>query len=229
MHSCRPRPLTFSLARLSSAACNGCALFTASAAHAQVIWQGDSANLSPGDGVTWTDPLNWGGDVLPLAIDDLIFGNGQTLSSINLNGPQTANSFTFNAPFTLGLAATSDILTITSGNISVGSGVSSRINAIVAGANGLTLGGGGTLTLAGANTFTGPVAVNADSTLRIGADNNLGANANGVVLDTGILGIDGTFTSARVPHARRRWRDGRRFRGEQFHALIRLWRRMPIP
>ena len=73
----------------------------------------------------------------------------------------------------------------TTGNVSVGSGVTGTVNAVLSNAaNGVSLTGGGTLVLANtANTFTGNVTVGA-GTLSFAAPGSLGAAANNIVLGT---------------------------------------------
>lgn len=102
--------------------------------------------------------------MVPAAGDDLTFGDG-TLGTIQLNGNQTANSLTFDSSFTLGAFGTSNLLTNTSGNISVLTGITGTINASYAGTNGITLSGGGTLFLNHpAPTFGGNITVDGTGT-----------------------------------------------------------------
>lgn len=63
----RPRPLTHSLARLSSAGAIAAVLQVASA---QVVWDGQA-----GDGL-WTNPVNWAGNIAPTPFDTVSFGTG---------------------------------------------------------------------------------------------------------------------------------------------------------
>ena len=133
---------------------------------AAVVWDGDSAVGTAGDGVSWTDANNWTNgavDTLPSGGapgDDLTFGGG-TVGTINLGGNQFANSLTFNAGFTLGTFATANQLTITTGVVNTTA--AATINAVIAGASGLTLAAGstGSLTLTGNNsaTLTGVISI----------------------------------------------------------------------
>jgi fibronectin-binding autotransporter adhesin len=108
----------------------------------------DAANSTwtgMGDGTSWTNSNNW--TALPPNTtpgDNLFFGSGST-ATIALLGNELGNSLTFSKGFTLDLPGATDTLTITTGSVSVGSGVSATINALIAGTAGLTLGGGGTV------------------------------------------------------------------------------------
>jgi hypothetical protein len=88
--------------------------------------------------------------------DDLTFGGGTAGAIIDLGGARFANSLAFTRNYTLGLAATTNTLTLATAPISISTGVTGTINAVVAGTNGLSLTGGGTLFLnrATLNTFT---------------------------------------------------------------------------
>ncbi|RYD62695.1 MAG: hypothetical protein EOP84_34355, partial [Verrucomicrobiaceae bacterium] len=184
------RPLTHSLAALSSAVAICTALGLACGAKASTIsWDGTAA-----DGL-WNSPTNWSNDLLPAAADDLIFGTGGA-TTVDLGGDRTANSLQFSLNgFTLGLAATSNALTLTSGSVIVNNSITGTVNALVT-ANDLTIGGGGTLVLSNsANALSGITSINA-GTLRItnatalGAANTVNAGGTlevaGVVLDRGI-------------------------------------------
>ena len=143
----QPRPLNFSLARLSSAAAVVAALVAAApSAHAQSTWDGN-ALPTPGDGFLWTNPLNWSGDVLPGGAGVTFANPLATVGTVQLNGNQVADSLTFTQSFTLGAYGTSNVLTNTSGNVSVDPGVLATINASYGGTSGIFLYGGGTLFL----------------------------------------------------------------------------------
>ena len=155
----RPRPLSFSLAKLSSAVAVSAALgFVGSAAKARTIWDGG------GDGVTWTDPLNWSGDMVPSFTDSLVFGAGP-VRTIRLNGNQTENDLRFTQNFTLGALGTSNTLTNSSSFVAVLPNVFATINGAYSGSNGLSLSGGGTLYLTSSNSFyTGNITVDGAGT-----------------------------------------------------------------
>lgn len=181
---------------LAAAAAVAVAPFTALAGSA--VFDGSNATAgNPGDNATWTDANNWSlnsaFDTAPSSTapgDDLTFGNNGTVgATINLLGSQFANSLTFqNANYTLGTSnATTDILTNTTGNVVVNTGITATINAVLAGANGLSLSGGGTLILGRTNnTFTGNILVDgsvAGTALQITGQGNadplsLGAGTN---------------------------------------------------
>lgn len=163
-----------------------------------ISWDGEGGDGLWGNAANWFNTTTSTNNLAPAGTDSLVFGIGGP-GIVDLGGNRTDNSLSFTQNgFTLGVASTTNTLTNTSGLINVSSGITAQINAILANtSNGLTLSGGGNLTLSGANTFVGTVNVNA-STLSIGADNNLGAAANGVTLAAGTLSTGGTFTSSRA-------------------------------
>jgi autotransporter-associated beta strand protein len=170
-------------------------------------WDGDSAVGVPGDGVNWSNADNWDengvADTAPSSTspgDDLTFGGG-TVGTINLgSADRYANSITFTAGFTLGTQGSTAKLNISSGDVTVDSGVSATINAMLGNDN-LTLDGGGTLTLTGNNDFrSGNITVD-NGILVAGYITSLGfgseqINANGTLdLNTANSGI-GSITNA---------------------------------
>ncbi|MHA3771845.1 beta strand repeat-containing protein [Verrucomicrobiota bacterium sgz303538] len=186
--STRPSILAVSIAAL---------VLTSGAKASTISWDGEGANS------LWATPTNWfnstsvTNNVLPTAADDLVFGLGAA-GTIDLGGAQTAKSIYFSLDgFTLGLASTTNVLTNTSGQITIDPGVTARINAILASSNGLELSGGGSLVLAGANSFIGTANVLGGSTLTISSDGNLGVVTNGLSLDGGTLNATAAITSAR--------------------------------
>jgi autotransporter-associated beta strand protein len=174
--------------------------------HAQsATWTG------AGDGTSWTDPNNW--DTLPPNTspgDDLTFAGG-TVGTIQLQGNELANSTTFNAGFTLDSPLSTDSLTISTGTVSVGSSVSSTVNAIIAGSNGFNFAGPGTLTISGSNSYTGGTNINggtliaagpsslATVSISVGAGANLMLAANttlgGVITQNGNLTVENNVTA----------------------------------
>jgi hypothetical protein len=119
---------------------------------------------TPGDGQSWLDPLNWSFDALPLATDDVIFGSGIT-GPIQLGGNQTTNSLVFNSNASLGSRGDGNLLTNSTGIVSVGVGVFATINSKFAGTAGLSLSGGGTLHMNNIeNPFTGNIFVDGAGT-----------------------------------------------------------------
>src|SRR5688500_11856904 len=90
------RPLATSLSHCKSILGIAVALGFASNGQisgATVQFEG-TTGATPGDGVSWLDPLNWQGDVIPLATDDLVFGAGFT-GPTQLGGSQAANTLAF--------------------------------------------------------------------------------------------------------------------------------------
>ncbi|MDB6149871.1 MAG: hypothetical protein JWQ44_1319 [Chthoniobacter sp.] len=134
-------------------------------AQGQVVWHGDSANGLPGDGILWTNPLNWSTDTLPLPTDDVLFGNG-TVGTIRLNGSQSINSLSFDKAFTLGVYGSADVLTNASGLVTVLPNQLATIHSRYSSISGLSLSGGGTLLLTNPknNLSTGPVTVEGTGT-----------------------------------------------------------------
>ena len=186
LHSSKVRPLSFSLARLSSAAAVAAALLAAGqTAQAQVFWDGNTLP-TPGDGFLWTDPLNWAGDTVPLSSDALVFDNpgagiNPTVGTILLNGNQTADSLTFNQNYTLGAYGTSNVLTNTSGNVTVNPGTLATINASYGGTSGIFLSGGGTLFLNNPSpTFGGSITVDGAGTSLLHRQEGIGVQYNAI-------------------------------------------------
>lgn len=182
------RPLNVSLARLTSRAALFATMALAGSSSAATIqWDGEGADLLWGTAANWFDLTNTVNNVAPLATDDLQFGTAGA-GIINLGGNQAANSlqFTLNG-FSLGTAATTDTLTISSGLVTVNPTVTSTLNAVVT-ANNLTLSGGGILVLNNAaNALTGTTTVNG-GTLRVTAPTALGT-AN--TINSGTLEVAG--------------------------------------
>ena len=179
----KPRPLNFSLARLSSAAAVAAALLAAGqTAQAQSYWFGTGANGAPGDGFLWTNPNNWTFDTLPIATDDLVFDDPlATPGTILLNGNQTANSLTFTDNYTLGAYGTKDVLTNAGSFVTVNPGVLATINAAYGGTFGLNLSGGGTLFLNNpAAIFGGSISVDGAGTTLLHRQEGPTVQYNGV-------------------------------------------------
>ena len=112
-----------------------------------------------------------------------------------------ANGLTFNVGgYVIGGAVPTEVITLggTTPTVTVTNAAdSASITATISGAAGLTKAGAGRLDLSGSNNFTGNVSILA-GTLGIFADNNLGAAANGVLINGTTLAVGGTFTSART-------------------------------
>jgi autotransporter-associated beta strand protein len=154
---------------------------------APAVFDGNAAVGTPGDNVTWSNANNWttngAADTLPADGDDLTFGGGTAGGVIDLGSARISNSLTFTTNYTLGLASTTLVLTNSTGNVSVNTGVTGTINAVLAGNSGITLSGGGTLLLnrSSGNTFTGNISVDgAGTTLAwIGTNNSADPTALG--------------------------------------------------
>ena len=71
-------------------------LMTGPAMAATINWDGATGG-TPGDGTSWTDPLNWQGDAVPLATDKVNFDIAPT-TTVDLGGTQTAAGVDMNAP-----------------------------------------------------------------------------------------------------------------------------------
>jgi fibronectin-binding autotransporter adhesin len=147
------------------------------------LWQPAALNAAPppatwegttnagGDNSLWTNIDNWTtngvADVRPTNTppgDDITIGN-DTPSTISLGGNELADSLTFTANYTLDTTLSTSTLTLYTGSISVGSGVSATINSILAGNSGLKVSGGGTLTLTASQSYTGSTAINSGTVL----------------------------------------------------------------
>ena len=188
-----------SLSRLTSRAALFAALALAGASSAKastIQWDGGAGDFLWGTGANWFDFTNAVNDVAPVAADDVQFGLGGA-GIIDLGGNQTVNSlrFTLNG-FTLGAAATANVLTVTSGAVTVDPSVTAAVNAVL-NANNFTLGGGGTLVLNNAgDTLTGTTVVNS-GILRITAATALGTantiNSGGTLEAAGIT-LDRSMT-----------------------------------
>ena len=175
------QPLSFSLASLRSAAAVVAALLAASpSARAQSTWDGNTLP-TPGDGLLWTDPLNWSGDALPGGAD-VIFANALAgVGTIFLNGDQSANSLTFTESDTLGAYGTNNFLNNLSGAVTVTSGDFATINASYGGTNGIILSGGGTLFLNNPfPTYTGNITVDGVGTTLLHRQEGPGVQYNGI-------------------------------------------------
>jgi hypothetical protein len=183
----RPQPLACSLTRFRNAAAIAAVLSLAASAsqsHA-VDWEGTLSGGAfglPGDGLLWTNPNNWSGDTLPSPFDSVLFGNpGAAAGTILLNGNQEVSDLTFTESYTLGAYGTSNVLTNTSGVVSVSSGELATINASYGGLGGVFLTGGGTLFLNHpAPTFGGNISVDGAGTTLLHRQEGLTPQYNGI-------------------------------------------------
>jgi hypothetical protein len=164
-----------------------------------------------GDGVNWSDPKNWDGNVKPVNGDSLIFPDGSPLSPNNdLTGLSLASIDIQGSGYKLSgnaISLTSD-LTSEAGNNTynidtklVGSPTIDDqtgdldIKSVLSG-DGLTVGGNGEITFDQEDTYTGPTTLNAGITIdddvltdAFGSgDITIGAGAKPVTIDAGVSG-----------------------------------------
>ncbi len=149
---------------------------------AEIVWDAD-ADLS------WSNPLNWDGNLEPGAGDDVVLP--QPVPNPNaLGDPETialllgeeASTLTFLDQYTL----TGGSLTLTSGLIRVTIGNSSTIESLLTGAGGLLKRGDGAIKLTNAlNNYTGTTQIDSGSII-ITSQSALGGDASAVVV-TGSL------------------------------------------
>ena len=132
---------------------------------ATLDWEGATGG-TPGDGLFWSNPLNWQGDVLPTNLDDVTFGApGTGGSTVHLDANRTINSLAFDESITIGAAGTGLTLTNATGNVAVAAGAVAQINGVILGTSGLNVSGGGTLHLWNPlNNWTGNIAVSGAGT-----------------------------------------------------------------
>jgi autotransporter-associated beta strand protein len=139
-----------------------------------------------GDGVSWTDANNW--TALPSGGSDVTFGSG-TVGTIQLDGNEYANSLAFNAGFTLDSPGNTDTLTLMTGGISVGPGVTAAINSQIStpASTGINVNGSGTLIVTAANPSNAQLTVNSGTLVPSGTswlplEYTLNVSTSGVVV-----------------------------------------------
>ena len=171
-----------------------------SARAAQFTWDGGSATWDTTT-TNWTS-LAWGNT----NADEAVFGGSAGTVTINTGSGVIANRLTFNSDgYLINSNVAADALTLagtvvtgaTPATITVGSGLTSTINAIVAGTVGFTKASAGTLILNGANTYSGTTTLGG-GTLRVTSSSGLGGSGL-VTFGTGTtlqLHIDGGGTVA---------------------------------
>lgn len=162
-----------------------------------------------GNDGSWANPLNWSGDTLPGATDDLVFA-GTTITANNDRVDVTScNSLTFsngsnitltgnalmvtdNITVDSGVTGSSILLDILLGNavsVEVAGNTTLTISGDISGSNYLTKTGAGTLSLAGTNTYTGGTTINngtlkvENSAALVECSNGFLVNGNNAVLD----------------------------------------------
>jgi Putative Ig domain/PKD domain/RTX calcium-binding nonapeptide repeat (4 copies) len=158
---------------------------------ALVTWDGG------GDGINWSDPLNWTSDTAPVNNDDVVIDTPG--AAVNYaTGPLTLNSLTSVRSLTVtggaltvaGAAEVDDTLTISAGTLTL-NGTSSVTNLNQIGG---TIRGIGTVTLNGAASWTGGIWDGAGHTINNGTVtiNGSAQLSNGRSLDNlGIVALAG--------------------------------------
>ena len=135
-----------------------------------IIWDGDAAVGTPGDGISWNDADNWsrGGNVDEAFVEDdhVIFASGSSQPNVDLVADRTVSAVTFGAPFTL----QNNTLRVLSGNVTVDDAAVATIESDL-------------------------VAETADHALRKLGPGTLLVNGNAgqTVVKAGTLGGDGSF------------------------------------
>ena len=94
-----------------------------------------------------------------------------------------------------GFASSRAFSFVRGGKIEVSTG-SMALSGVLSGSGDWTKSGAGTLVLSGTNTYTGSVTLS-QGTLRVGANNNLGASGSRVSLDGGALELTSPFSSSK--------------------------------
>ncbi len=116
-----------------------------------MVWDGNnSAAGLPGDGSSWSSPLNWNRNGVAdrefISGYDVSFRSGSTVSTVNLQEDRAVNSLDFQSGYTL----EGGTLEVATGDVTVGAGVVATIGAnVVGGAGTLTKSGTGTLNMNG--------------------------------------------------------------------------------
>jgi len=116
-------------------------------------WDGDSVDLITGNGTTWADDNNWTtlgvqnqGPTASFPGDAIVLATAPSVGPIDLGADRLAHNITFEANYTLN----NQTLTLTSGNVTVDTGVTGTINSgIVATSGTFSKLGSGTLTVGG--------------------------------------------------------------------------------
>ncbi len=135
--------------------------------------------LSTTAAALWDSGTNWSLNAEPGTGDDATFGQA-TAVTITLTAGEPANSLAFTTTgYVLGAAAGGGDLTLTSGSVSVGGGLTASIASQLKGTTGLNVSGGAlaltnTTTNATNNTFSDGISVTGGSTLAFSVDAALG-------------------------------------------------------
>ena len=171
---------------------------------------------SPGNG-TWTNVAggswpttgNWSGGTVAGGTGNTANFNTLNLTSnatVTLDGSRTIGNLTFGDTSTSNNWLLSDgtggtlTLDVTTGSpsVTVNNSITTTIDAVIAGADGLTKAGNGTLVLSAANTYTGATTVNA-GTLVIGDNKELNSGTSLTVAAAGTLQLNAGASGGSYP------------------------------
>ncbi|MCH2128221.1 MAG: M36 family metallopeptidase [Pirellulaceae bacterium] len=166
-------------------------------------WNGDQAAGNVGDGLTWSDPNNWtvdtNTDTLPSNTapgDNVTLQVAPAIGDIHLGIDRTINALTIDADYVL----RGGTLNIATGQITVGSGVMTTIDADLNAAGAVIKQGGGTLSITGtvprvvvdAGTFVvGSTATVGTLTVESGATLVLNGAISHELINNGLLILGG--------------------------------------
>ena len=133
---------------------------------------------------TYSGGTTLNGGVLTVSSD----GNlGKSTGGLTFNGGTLATSAAFSSARDIALQ----------GNGTVQAGAALTLSGTISGSGRLTKAGSGTLTLSGTNTYGGGTTIDA-GTLKVSADNNLGAATGNLTFNGGTLNNTAAFSSARA-------------------------------
>jgi autotransporter-associated beta strand protein len=182
----------------------------------QSFWDptGDGDGAIGGSGVWNLTSLQWDPTGLDAPLNNVAWPNlptsiavfGGTAGSVTISTGVgvTANGLTFNSSgYFVSSSTAADVILLagTTPTISVtNAGHTARINSILTGTAGLTIGGNGNVLLAGANTFTGQLVINS-GILTAGSATALGATGVGnevIVNAGGTLDVGGQVFGAKM-------------------------------
>lgn len=154
-------------------------LLVAPAGAAIVVWDGEGGDNLWTTAANWYDQTNSTNDVLPTMFDDLQFNI--SAGTIVMNGSQGALTLDFSANAALGAYGTSNVLTVSSGMVTVDPGVLATMNAAYNSGSGLTISGGGALLMNHpAPQFTGNFVVDGAGTTLLHRQEGLTPQYNGM-------------------------------------------------
>ena len=153
-------------------------LLAAPTAAAIVLWDGEGGDNLWTNAANWYDQTNSTNNVLPTLYDDIQFNT--SAGTIVMNGSQGALSLSFSANAALGAYGTNNVLSISSGSVTVGSGVLATMNASYSSSS-LNVSGGGTLFMNHpAPAFTANIVVDGAGTTLLHRQEGLTPQYNGM-------------------------------------------------